>query len=371
MTSASAWFARLFYRVRDRPDVDNPLLEFTSEVDQPNLRSKVRRPRRRRWQAIVIMATVCGTAGIGIARWPWATLAGVVGETSDTRSSVATKPAGLLVTTTPPGAHVIVDGESRGVTPVTLAIRPGMHSVSVRSASHVRDLTVYATPGSEIVRDIEFPGTAAAPALASMTVTAEPQGARIAVNGQPIGVAPITIGDLAPGRYHVVASDANGTAERVIDLASGENNSVAFVLAGAAAVGWLQVSAPFDVQLIENGEIVGTNASTRVMLLAGRHELLIVNRALEFSEARHIDLRRGQTMQVSVEAPHVAININARPWAEVSVDGKPLGETPIANVDVAVGTRRLVFRHPALGERQETVVITTKPGQRIAVDLTK
>ena len=53
------------------------------------------------------------------------------------------------------------------------------------------------------------------------------------------------------------------------------------------------------------------------------------------------------------------------------IDGRDLGQTPIANIAVTVGTHEIVFRHPQFGERRQTVVVTTKEPQRIAVDLTK
>ena len=63
--------------------------------------------------------------------------------------------------------------------------------------------------------------------------------------------------------------------------------------------------------------------------------------------------------------------MNARPWAEVMVDGTSIGQTPIANLQVGVGPHELVFRHPQLGERKQTVVVTAKGPNRIAMDFTK
>jgi hypothetical protein len=67
----------------------------------------------------------------------------------------------------------------------------------------------------------------------------------------------------------------------------------------------------------------------------------------------------------------VPMNVNARPWAEVTLDGESLGQTPISNSTVSVGTHQLAFRHPQLGERRQTVVVTAKGPNRVAVDLTK
>jgi hypothetical protein len=55
----------------------------------------------------------------------------------------------------------------------------------------------------------------------------------------------------------------------------------------------------------------------------------------------------------------------------VWLDGKDLGETPLGNVQIPIGSRELVFRHPDLGERRATVLVTLKEPARISVDLRK
>jgi hypothetical protein len=54
---------------------------------------------------------------------------------------------------------------------------------------------------------------------------------------------------------------------------------------------------------------------------------------------------------------------------EVWLDGEKVGETPIGNLTVPAGTHDLVFRHPELGERHQTVVVTAKEPTRLSVDL--
>ena len=79
----------------------------------------------------------------------------------------------------------------------------------------------------------------------------------------------------------------------------------------------------------------------------------------------------GQTVSIRVDAPKASVSVNARPWAEIIVDGANVGQTPIANIQITVGTHEMVFRHPQLGERRETIVVTAKGPNRIAADLTK
>jgi hypothetical protein len=136
------------------------------------------------------------------------------------------------------------------------------------------------------------------------------------------------------------------------------------------SAGWLAVSSPFEVQVIERGDVIGTSASPRFMIPAGTHEADFVNESLGFSEHRRIEISQGATARISIDA-RAPISANARPWADVLLDGRPIGQTPIANLSVTLGTHQLVFRHPDLGERQQTMVVTAKGPNRIAVDLTR
>jgi len=55
------------------------------------------------------------------------------------------------------------------------------------------------------------------------------------------------------------------------------------------------------------------------------------------------------------------VSANARPWADVAIDGKSGGQTPISNLQVPIGVHEVVFRHPRLGERRQTVVVKAGP----------
>jgi hypothetical protein len=169
-----------------------------------------------------------------------------------------------------------------------------------------------------------------------------------------------------------VASDTR-SAERSVTLEPGATVSVVFSLprAAAPAAGWVTVQAPFDVQIRENDSVVATGRNAKIMLPAGTHALTLANDSLQYEDSRRIDIEGGKTTALRIDAPKVAVSINARPWAEVLVDGATLGQTPIANAAVAVGTHDIVFRHPQLGERRRTIVVTARGPNRVTVDLTK
>ena len=78
-----------------------------------------------------------------------------------------------------------------------------------------------------------------------------------------------------------------------------------------------------------------------------------------------------QAASVAVIAPKGLLNVNARPWADVLIDGVAAGQTPLANVEVSAGPHEITFRHPELGERIERIVVKASGVNRVAVNLSK
>ena len=51
----------------------------------------------------------------------------------------------------------------------------------------------------------------------------------------------------------------------------------------------------------------------------------------------------------TVSVPNGSLSINALPWADVWIDGRSVGTTPLGNLSVPVGIHEIVWRHPELG----------------------
>jgi hypothetical protein len=290
--------------------------------------------------------------------------------------SAAADLGGLTVDTRPAGADVLVDGQLRGVAPLRLSVKPGAHTVAVRLGRNERSVPVTIAAGGTVAQYFELSAAAASPApavLGSVAVTTTPVGARVFVDGRSRGVSPLTIADLAAGDHRVAVERDAAKSERVVAVQPGTTASVVFTLAGRTGPvgGWLTVTSPFDVQVIESDDVVGMSASSRIMLPAGRHTLTLANGALGFTESKTVDITPGRVTTVRVDPPKAALNVNARPWADVFIGDINAGQTPIANVPVSIGTHQVVFRHPQLGERRETVVVTAKGPNRVSVDLTR
>jgi hypothetical protein len=197
-------------------------------------------------------------------------------------------------------------------------------------------------------------------------------GARVIVDGVEHGVAPVSVADLAPGDHEVVLQAQGGAPvkQRVV-IQAGVTSSV---LAPVAAVqgpvsGWLSVKAPVLMEIHEGGRLIGTTDSERLMMSAGRHEIELVNETLGYRGTKVVQVPAGKVAAVPVELPQGIVNINALPWAEVWIDGKRVGETPIGNLAVTIGPHEMVFRHPQFGEKKQAVSVTMHAPVRLSVDM--
>ena len=79
---------------------------------------------------------------------------------------------------------------------------------------------------------------------------------------------------------------------------------------------------------------------------------------------------RGPPSSASPASRASFLDIRASPWAEVTLDGRSLGPTPMGSVRVKPGSHTLVLSNPQMKKRK-TMTVTVEAGKtkRIAVDL--
>jgi hypothetical protein len=286
--------------------------------------------------------------------------------------NVAPVEGTLIVATNPPGAQLFVDGVSRGVTPLTLSVKPGAHALELRGNGAPRLMPVTVAAGAQVSQYIELPATASA--FGELRIRTEPAGARVSVDGVARGTSPVTVADLPPGEHAVLLESDLGSVKQTVTIEAGNTASLTVPLAapdGAPVSGWVAIASPGVVQLFEAGRLLGTSQSDRLMVSAGRHDIEIVSEALGYRVTRTVQVTPGKVTPIKIEFPKGTIALNATPWAEVWMDGEKIGDTPIGNYQLTVGSHDFVFRHPDLGEQRHTAVVTLKTPARLSVDLRK
>jgi hypothetical protein len=122
------------------------------------------------------------------------------------------------------------------------------------------------------------------------------------------------------------------------------------------------------MQVLENGRLVGATTVDQLQLPAGSHRLELVNSQLEFRTTLTLQITSGAGTTQAVDVPNGSLSVNALPWADVRIDGRAAGTTPLANIEVPVGAHEIVWAHPQLGERRQMVTVTAKTPTRVGTD---
>jgi hypothetical protein len=271
----------------------------------------------------------------------------------------------------PEGVVVSVDGVGRGLTPVELDLPPGSHDVVFAEGAMERRLTLKVEAGARVSENVDLPN--AAHRSGQLEVTSDPQGARVTLDGNAAGVTPLTIQSVAPGRHVIIVTQGETMVNRSVEVSSGASASVFVALAprGRDGAGWFAVDSPVELRILENGQVLGLSGGAPLMLSSGRHQLELVNDAIEMHLTRTLSVDSGKSTRLSVPVPNGTIAVNASPWAEVFLDGKSIGTTPLGSISVSVGSHELVARHPQLGEKRRSIVVGAQTPLRVSMDLSK
>jgi serine/threonine-protein kinase len=63
------------------------------------------------------------------------------------------------------------------------------------------------------------------------------------------------------------------------------------------------------------------------------------------------------------------LQIVARPWAEVTVDGRAMGTTPFRPIELPAGEHTVVFTHPDYKPFQRKIAVRAGQTTRLEIDL--
>ena len=315
---------------------------------------EIRRPSRlRHARKLAVAAVFLLVAALVAATVPWPS------------GSKAPAPGTLVLESTPPGGEVTIDGRRRGETPLKLELAPGRYEVTVSGRGRSRTLAVEIASGAEVVRRVDL-APERAPVTGSLEIVSQPSGARVLIDGRVRGQTPLLVDELAAGRHVVLVESGSGAVRRTVRVRPGETTRVEVSIYS----GFLRVTAPLELEVFADGKGIGFAGGEPLLLPPGRHTVELVNELLGYRSTHVVDVAPGEEERIVVR-PLGTLNVNALPWAEVWVDGERLGETPIANAAVPLGTREVRFRHPQYGERRVTVTVKAGTPAQATVDFTR
>jgi hypothetical protein len=131
----------------------------------------------------------------------------------------------------------------------------------------------------------------------------------------------------------------------------------------------LVVAEPWAVVAIDGVE-KGETPLTAMSLLAGSHEIVLSNPNVVGVIRDRIQIRAGETIQRKYSfRDSGSLRILVRPWADVHVDGRYAGQTPLGALRVPPGTHTILLRHPELGEKTAIVEVFRERESLLEVEM--
>jgi hypothetical protein len=334
-------------------------VEFPSRGAEPELSERSVRSARFTRERLALI--VCALVAAGEGAYIWNSAPAAVPVSSEGRLSIDSRPA---------GATVVIDDKERGVTPLSLSLSPGAHVMALRTADSSRAVSLTIQAGVTYAQYVELAPMAT---TGSIDVLLDTPGARVLLDGQPRGIAPVIIADVAPGDHDLVIEARTGVVHQRVAVQAGLTTSVRPTSTPPSPVetGWVTIEVPFEMQVLEAGRRIGTTSTPKLPLAPGRHRLEIVSEALAFRTTTAVDVVSGKETRVPVQLPKGSVAINALPWAEVWIDGQKAGETPIGSIALTLGPHELVFKHPDYPDRHHAVSVTAGEPTRVSVEMKK
>jgi hypothetical protein len=215
----------------------------------------------------------------------------------------------------------------------------------------------------------------APPAPRAPIVVDSPEGGdAVIVDGRQIGVTPLSLAVTSDVRSIRIqprpAPQVPAAQEPAAPSERPASNAVTLAAAQAAARerrGGLRLASPVEVSVLEGERVLGSSADGPIVITAGHHELDFINSALGYRSHQAVDITAGEIRPMKIAPPDGRVSVNAVPWAQVTIDGNAVGETPLANLPLPIGDHEITFHHPQFGDQRQHVLVKSNALTRVSV----
>lgn len=205
---------------------------------------------------------------------------------------------------------------------------------------------------------------------ARLDVTADPEGAKVYVDGKLQGSAPCSVFGLEPGRHLLrIEAPSSVPQDAVVQIAAGQFLQKAFQLREEKGL-ILVKTEPAGAEVKCNGVSLGTTPLLVTSLASSRPYSLDL--MLNGYQTKRIDVRtdgrRPLVREETLALDSGIVDCSSEPaGATVLVNGVERGTTPVELGNVPKGLATIVFRLP--GYEEETRELRLQPGERQTLSL--
>lgn len=274
-------------------------------------------------------------------------------------SSAARQPSRVDVTSQPAGARVVVDGESRGTTPLQIfSLAPGRHLFHVEAQGHcpVDEFVKVGGEGSFLQKNFELPSQ-----KALVLVTSEPAGAEVRHQGMTLGTTPLFVSSLATDQDYVFELSRGGyRSAKVAAHPTGRRPLVVheklMIDSGALEL----VTEPAGAEVVVNGVARGVTPVVVENVAKGNATISFRLNGYR-SETREVVVSpdgRSQTVSVKMVGLPATLKVVSTPeGARVFVDDNYQGKTPTSAPQLAAGEHKVRVELDGHATQERTVTV--------------
>lgn len=268
------------------------------------------------------------------------------------------KLPGVLAVQVPVAAQVSIDGQARGAAPADFELEPGSHTIAIDAPRY--------QPFSAKV-EVEGAGRKQSfapqliPAWADVTVSSEPAGAQVVINGEARGVTPLTTQVMAGSHPLEVRLDGFKTWTTDVQVKANEPMTVGPVRLGLPDGRLALRSDPPGASVSISGVYRG-QTPLEVDVRPELGQSVVFSRAGYESATRQVKLSAGerQTLNVALTGVYGEVSVRAEPAdAQIFVDGQPGGAVN-QTLRLVATTHDIEIRKAGFVDYKTTV--TPRPG---------
>lgn len=272
------------------------------------------------------------------------------------------------------GAAVTIDGEAVGSIPLTHELIPGRHSYTVsREGFHDETRWFEIAGGQTYSTDLSL--RPVPPPTGEILVVSDVTGAAVFLDSSPAGTTP-TIVETAPGEHSVeVRSEGFESQSQTTTVESGGRVTVNITLRPERPPGGtlLVLTEPEAARVFIDGQEHGTSPATVGELLVGTH--IVEARAEGYESATErveVEVGRQATVRLALEeiprgaGLRVACTVEG---AEVLLDGRAIGQTPLTERNIEPGEHLIVVRAQGHNEWERRLMLESGVELMLEVDL--
>ena len=295
----------------------------------------------------------------------------------------------INITTNPPGAKLIVNNNSAGISPIdNYSVSLGVNNIKIEKVGYLLVDTMIRVNKDlansfnfNLMKDPNFKG------FGTLKITSDPTGALVLLNGEFVGKTPFENKELAVAEYQLTLrkSDYNDYNES-IRITLNKTKTIARQLISSSTTtgdqfGKIKVTTkPSEATVYLDGEFVGSTPYTNNKIPVGTHNLLIKKKGYgEISETITISLGKLTPVSKNLESTQNLetvkgkIEILVRPYGSIYIDDELKAQDTNSpfTTELPGGKHTIRLVHPTLGKASIPINITDEKLQKYIFDLSR